>query len=72
MKLLEVYSDRILDFDKETALVWANLYSEAEKTGSKPPLMDSLIAAISYQHKASLVTLNKKDFKNLNIRVIDL
>lgn len=72
MKLLDVYSDRILDFDKETALVWANLYSEAEKTGSKPSLMDSLIAAISYQHKASLVTLNKKDFKNLNIRVIDL
>lgn len=31
MKLLDVYSDRILDFDKETALVWANLYSESEK-----------------------------------------
>lgn len=72
MKLLDVYSDRILDFDKETALVWANLYNEAEKTGTKPPLMDSLIAAISHQHNASLVTFNKKDFQNLNIRVIDL
>lgn len=70
MKLLEVYSDRILDFNKETALVWASLYNEAEKKGSKPPLMDSLIAAISYQHKASLVTFNEKDFQNLNIKVI--
>lgn len=31
MKLPEVYSDRTLDFDKETAPVWASLYNESEK-----------------------------------------
>jgi predicted nucleic acid-binding protein len=55
--LLAEYSDKILDFDAETAQVWGRLMA----TSNQHPI-DKQIAAIALIHNLTVVTRNVDDF----------
>jgi predicted nucleic acid-binding protein len=69
LDLVERFSGRILDIDLETALYWGRIQGEAERTGEKLPVMDSLIAATAAAHGLIVVTRNVRDIEKCGVRV---
>lgn len=69
LDLAERFTGRIIDIDLETALCWGRLQGEAEKTGEKLPVMDSLIAATASAHGLIVVTRNVKDMERCGAKV---
>jgi toxin FitB len=64
--ILQDYSDRILDFDAESAQVWGRLMSP----NNQHPI-DKQIAAVALIHDLTVVTRNVADFCRTGVRVID-
>ncbi|MGC3965096.1 MAG: type II toxin-antitoxin system VapC family toxin [Rhodocyclaceae bacterium] len=64
--VLQDYSDRILDFDAESAQVWGRLMSP----NNQHPI-DKQIAAIALIHDLTVVTRNVADFDQTGVRIID-
>jgi toxin FitB len=62
--LLEVFEDRILDVNWTCMQRWGDLTGQA-------PAFDALLAATAVQHNLTLVTGNVKDFKSLNVKLLD-
>jgi predicted nucleic acid-binding protein len=71
LDLVERFTGRILDVDLETSLCWGRLQGEAEQTGVKLPVMDSLIAATAAAHGLIVVTRNVKDIERCGVRVFN-
>ena len=69
LDLAERFTGRILEVDLETSLCWGRLQGEAEQTGVKLPVMDSLIAATAAAHGLVVVTRNVKDIERCGVRV---
>jgi predicted nucleic acid-binding protein len=69
LDLVERFTGRILEIDLETALCWGRLQGEAEQTGEKLPVMDSLIAATAVAHGLIVVTRNVRDIERCKVRV---
>ena len=69
LDLVERFTGRILEIDLETALSWGRLQGEAEQSGEKLPVMDSLIAATAAAHGLVVVTRNVKDMERCGARV---
>lgn len=69
LDLVERFTGRILDIDLETALCWGRIQGEAERTGEKLPVMDSLIAATATAHGLVVVTRNVRDMERCGVRV---
>lgn len=69
VNLAERFSGRILDLDLDTALCWGKLQGEAEQTGEKLPVMDSLIAATALAHGLVVVTRNVRDVERCGVSV---
>lgn len=67
--LVERFSGRMIDIDRETALVWGKLQGESEQQGERLPVMDSLIAATATAHGLTVVTRNIKDMERCRARV---
>ncbi len=55
----------IVDLDEESAKIAANIMLELKKEGKMINLNDLFIAAICIRNNLKLLTVNKKDFKNL-------
>jgi predicted nucleic acid-binding protein len=60
------YSDKILAFDEESALVWGRLMSSSDQ---QP--IDKQIAAIALIHDLTVVTRNVDDFIGTGARIIN-
>lgn len=60
-----------LTWDKENALIWAELLARLRRTGKSMPVKDSLIAASALRHKLKIVTRNTTDFKHAGVSVIN-
>lgn len=60
------YSDKILDFDEESAQVWGRLMSPSDQHP-----IDKQIAAIALIHDLTVVTRNVDDFAGTGVRIID-
>lgn len=69
LDLVERFAGRILDIDLDTALCWGRIQGEAERTGEKLPVMDSLIAATAAAHGLVVVTRNVRDMERCGVRV---
>lgn len=69
--LAERFTGRILEVGLETALEWGTMQGNAEKTGVKLPVMDSLIAATATAHKLTVVTRNAGDMERCGARVFN-
>ena len=54
----------VLDWDSETALVWAKLRHSPEVKRQPQSLWDSLIDAMAVRHGIPVATLNGADFRH--------
>ena len=67
----EEFNRRILPITENILDKWAEISANAELNGGKLAVMDSLIAATTYEHKLTLVTRNVDDFKLTPINIIN-
>jgi predicted nucleic acid-binding protein len=65
------FAGRILPFDDEAAVHYADIVVDREGRGMAISVADAQIAAICRNHSASLATRNTKDFVHTGIEVID-
>jgi predicted nucleic acid-binding protein len=61
---LDQFSALVLDWDADTALVWANLRHSPEVKRQPQALWDSLIDAMAVRHGAIVATRNVDDFRH--------
>ena len=65
-RTVRLFSDRILEFGAEDALVWGRLSAELGHGGA-----DLMIAAQGLSRDAAVVTGNGADFERTGVRLID-
>jgi predicted nucleic acid-binding protein len=68
--LLQDFEGCILWLTEAEALSWGKLYAQAQKSGQKPPAMDSLNAAIALHHGLTLATRNQADYAGTGVKTI--
>ena len=69
--LLVRFDGRIVPIDIEVMLHWGVVQSKLKRVGKPLPIMDSLIGATAEAKNLVLITRNDKDFKNLDIEIIN-
>jgi len=69
--LLQRFENKIIDIDIETILIWAKTTHKLQTIGKPMPIMDLLIASTCIAKNLILVTRNEKDFKALDIKLIN-
>lgn len=62
-----LFAGRILPFDEDAALIWAQLMAEGRIQGKSRSGLDTIIAAIAIAHGGVVVTSNEKDFEGIGI-----
>jgi hypothetical protein len=62
---------RVLDFDVDTAKVWAGLLAELKRKGRAMPVKDSLIAATARQYHLTIVTRNVQDYRHAGVDLVN-
>ena len=67
----DIFTDRIMSIDSETALIWGGITSKLQKQGLVLPIADGLIAATALRHGLHLVTRNVKDFSETGVMLVD-
>lgn len=65
------FAGRVLAFDDDAAIHYADIVAEREHQGRTIAMADALIAAICRARSAALATPNGKDFAHTGISVID-
>ena len=65
------FSERILDYDRQSAAAYGELANEIRVLGLDTGVTDTMIAAQALAHKAEIATRNVKDFAFAGIEVID-
>ena len=71
LMLSEDFQNRVLAYDLEAAVVYADLVAQRESQGRPISLVDAQIASICLTHQASLATRNTKDFEGLGLTLIN-
>jgi toxin FitB len=61
----------LIDFDAESAAVWAKLLADLKRKGRAMPIKDSLIAATARQHGLTVATGNTADFRHAGVTVVN-
>jgi predicted nucleic acid-binding protein len=67
----QLFADRILPIDRETAQLWGELTARAQTRGTIVPASDGLIAATALRHGLHVMTRNSKHFAATGAVVID-
>lgn len=67
----EDFYGRILTFDQNAAVAFANIASQRRKNGTPISQADAQIAAICYTHGATIATRNVSDFQGCGINIIN-
>ena len=67
----EDFSGRVLSFDLEAAVVYADLVAMRERQGLPMNVADAQIAAICLAHGATLATRNTKHFEGLGLTLMN-
>jgi hypothetical protein len=71
LMLSEDFQNRVLAFDLEAAVVYADLVARRESQGKPISLADAQIASICLTHQASFATRNTKDFEGLGLTLVN-
>lgn len=69
--LLVRFNGRIVPIDVEVMLQWGLVQSKLKRMGKPLPVMDSLIGATAEAKNLVQITRNDKDFKNLDIEIVN-
>jgi toxin FitB len=70
-ELPERFENRILAIDQPIAETWGVVVSRAQKAGLTLGSMDAFVAATAATRALTLVTRNVKDFKGLDVSLLD-
>jgi toxin FitB len=68
---LEDFEGRILPFDSEAAIAYADIFAARKRLGKPAAAADLMIAAIAYCRNASVVTRNAADFAAYHVAVVN-
>lgn len=66
-RLEEEFADRVLPFDEDSAVHYAALVSQRDRTDRPISMADAQIAAICRHHAAMLATRNSQDFEGTGL-----
>lgn len=66
-----VFEGRILGFDVASALEYAEIIATRRLRGKPIDMTDAMIAAIARAHRATVVTLNVRDFDGCGVEVVN-
>lgn len=69
--LLQRFRTRIIEFDENAAIATAHIAANRKKVGMNQDIRDLQIAGITLHIGAELATRNHKDFKGMEIKVIN-
>ncbi|WP_310625621.1 FitA-like ribbon-helix-helix domain-containing protein [Limnohabitans sp.] len=69
--LAEDFSGRVLSFDLEAAVVYADLVAMRDRQGQPIDVADAQIAAICLAHGATLATRNTQHFEGLGLTLMN-
>lgn len=69
--LPQQFEGRILAFDQKVAVIWGELLGTADRAGRSPAAADAQIAATARRHDLVLVTRNIRDFREMNVALLD-
>ncbi len=69
--LAEDFAGRVLSFDLEAAVVYADLVAMRERQGQPIDVADAQIAAICLAHGATLATRNTKHFEGVGLTLMN-
>lgn len=69
--LTNVYEDRILGIDQETAEIWGEVTAAAQRRGLGIPVADGLIAATAQRHGLHVATRNTAHFEAAGVMIIN-
>lgn len=69
--LVEQFKDRVLSFDRQSAMIAGRIEAEALAAGSHPGLADIIIAAIASRHGLIVLTQNLRHFSPLGVGALD-
>jgi predicted nucleic acid-binding protein len=67
----EDFDLRVLPFDLEASLVYADIVARQENLGQSVSMADAQIAATCLRHDATLATRNVRDFGGLGVTLIN-
>jgi hypothetical protein len=67
----EDFDCRVLPFDEEAAIAYAEIFAARRQAGKPIAMADLMIAAIASSQKASVVTRNAADFDLCSVTVIN-
>ena len=70
-ELLKRFENRIIDIDVNVMITWAKISQNLKNIGKPLAIMDLLIASSCIHHEFVLVTRNEKDFKNLELKILN-
>ena len=69
--LNERFFDRMIDIDRETAVIWGEVMAKARKDGWVLSLMDGFLAATALRHSLIVVSRNEKDFARTGVNLLN-
>jgi predicted nucleic acid-binding protein len=67
----EDFSGRVLSFDEDAAINYAEIAASRRAAGHRISQFDGVIAAITRSRGATLATRNEKDFEGCGIEVVN-
>ncbi len=75
-RLLQWFEDgvarlHVLDMNRDTAKIWAEILAEIKRKGRAMPLKDSLIAATAVEHNLTLATRNIEDYRHTGVALVN-
>lgn len=70
-EILELYKDRILNFDREAALNWGRIKGVTNRMGRVRPDLDAQIAATAIVHGLTVATRNVDDMAHTGANVVN-
>ena len=70
-EILDSYGDRIVDFDRESALAWGRIKGATNRAGLVRPDLDAQIAATALAHGMTVATRNVSDMAHTGVPVVN-
>jgi predicted nucleic acid-binding protein len=67
----EDFEGRLLPFDSEAAIAYADIFAARRRAGRPAATVDHMIAAIAYCRNASVVTRNAANFEACNVAIVN-